>query len=57
MNELVINEVIKMGAESAVEMFSKQGVTPTQKEVAEWVQNNWEALVEGMVKGVSEAAL
>ena len=56
MNEAVINEVIKIGAQAAVEMFVNKGVTPTQEEVNVWVLNNWDALVAGMVKGVFEAA-
>lgn len=56
MNEAVINEVIKIGAQAAVEMFANKGVTPTQEEVKAWVLNNWDALVAGMVKGVFEAA-
>ena len=56
MNEAVINEVIKIGAQAVVEMFANKGVTPTQEEVNAWVLNNWDARVAGMVKGVFEAA-
>lgn len=56
MNEAVINEVIKIGAQAVVEMFANKGVTPTQEEVSAWVTKNWDVLVAGMVKGVFEAA-
>ena len=56
MNEAVINEVMKIGAQAVVEMFVNKGVTPTREEVETWVINNWDALVYGMVKGVFEAA-
>jgi hypothetical protein len=56
MNESIVNEIMNISAQAAVELFAKEGVKPTQENVTEWVLNNWEALSYGMALGVSMAA-